>query len=147
MKYLAVLLSIVCLSYLSQSAEKPVKNKSVAFQIRLKEKAIKPGGMNSLLVSLKPNEGIHINLTPPISIKFDSSDAFKIDSALVLPKNPKNAYLDASKNIEQLFTVSKSAKPGGHEIKGVLTYYFCSDAEGWCSKFKQPFEVTLKVSQ
>ena len=147
MRNIIVFLAILAAFSFSYSADKAAKNEWVSFQVRLKDKTTKQGKENALLISLHPKEGIHINLTPPISIRFDSNDAFRIDIALVLPKNPKNAYLDTSKNIEQEFTVSKNAKAGSLTIKGVLTYYYCSDAEGWCSKFKQPFEVPVKITK
>ncbi len=113
----------------------------------MKEKELKSGSKGTILISLRPKHGIHINLETPTSIKFDSSEAFKPTGDLTLPKNPKDNYLDTSKFIQQSITVSKSAKTGAMTIKGIFTYYYCSDEEGWCSKFKQPFELSAKISK
>jgi hypothetical protein len=55
----------------------------------------------------------------------------------------KFPYLDPSKAIVQRFTVDTPPRSGPVTLKGILTYYYCSDAEGWCSRFRQPFTVTL----
>jgi hypothetical protein len=39
----------------------------------------------------------------------------------------------------------KNAKPGLHPVKAKLTYYYCSDAEGWCSFANQEFVFNLVV--
>jgi hypothetical protein len=147
MRYIITFLSILLAFSLSSSAEKSKRNESVSFQIKLKEKTLKPGSTGTVLISLLPKKGIHINLETPTSIKFDSSDFISANGDLVLPKNPNDNYLDISKYIRQAFIVSKNTKPGTVTIRGVLTYFYCSDIEGWCSKFKQPFELTAKISK
>jgi hypothetical protein len=131
----------------SVSAEKTKTNEHVSFQIRLKEKTLRPGSSATILISMQPKKGIHINLETPTTIKLDSSEMVKATGNLILPKNPKDNYLDVSRNIQQAISLSKDAKPGALMIKGVFTYFYCSDAEGWCSKFKQPFELTARISK
>ncbi|MBI1808057.1 MAG: hypothetical protein HYR76_13540, partial [Ignavibacteria bacterium] len=65
---------------------------------------------------------------------------------LVGMKVDTSEYLDASKPIKQSFTLAKSTKAGSLSFKGTLTYFFCSDADGWCSRFKQPIDVTVTVA-
>ncbi|MFI5253637.1 MAG: hypothetical protein ACHQQQ_14540 [Bacteroidota bacterium] len=119
----------------------------MSFKIQSKEKTVKAGSTASILISLNPKKGIHINLQTPTSIKFDSSEIVKAAGDLVLPKNANDNYLDISKNIVQKIAISKNAKPGTTTIKGNFTYFYCSDEEGWCSKFKQPFEVVLTIAK
>ena len=47
--------------------------------------------------------------------------------------------------VKQQFQLSPGAPHGPVTLKGTLTYYFCSDKEGWCSKYKQPVEIALTV--
>jgi hypothetical protein len=147
MRYFILILLIFGTFTPGFSAEKTKINESVHFQIKLKEKTLKSGSPATLLISLQPKKGIHINLETPTTIKLDSSDIVKTTGELVLPKNANDNYLDVSKHIQQAINISKNAKPGAVTIRGVFTYFYCSDAEGWCSKFKQPFELTARISK
>ena len=147
MRFYAVFLLIFTAFQPGLSIEKAKSNEFVSFQIKLKEKSLKPGSSATVLISLQPKKGIHINLEAPTSIKLDSTEIVKATGNLLLPKDPKGKYLDVSKHIQQAISISKNAKPGIVTIKGVFTYFYCSDIEEWCSKFKQPFELTAKISK
>ena len=111
----------------------------VEFSVKLKVK--KQGVSGELLINFKPKEGIHINLDPPVTVKFDSNSLAV--SAGKLETSKIKEYLDASKPVKQRFTLSGNSKTA--LLKGVLTYFYCSAAEGWCSRFKQPFEINVKI--
>lgn len=144
MKYVIILI-IACYSFCT-GAEKTIKNNDVRFSISLKEKSIKPGENGTLRIILKPREGIHINLNPPMSVQIDSNRTFALSGPINAPKNSSNAgYYNAGKPIEQQFTVTATARPGKITLTGVFSYFYCSDAQGWCSKFKQPFDVAVTI--
>lgn len=146
MKYLAALfLASLFLSASVQTGEKPTKNEYVDVTISIKQKSLKPGTAGELLISFKPKRGIHINLDPPLSVKIDSSEFVASVGKLDTLRDARTAYLDVAKPVRQLFTLSKKIKPGTVTIRGLLTYFYCSDAEGWCSRFKQPIEVSVPV--
>ncbi|MBI1803681.1 MAG: hypothetical protein HY033_07525 [Ignavibacteriae bacterium] len=125
----------------------PAANKYVQYSAKVQQTPWKPGTTGTLLLKLTPQQGIHINTQPPIVVILDDS------SSITLVGKPKfgtvkadtSVYLDASKAIRQSFTVARSAAPGPLLLKGTLTYFYCSDAEGWCSRFKQPISVTVTV--
>ena len=148
MKRTLVIVSILtaALSHPAYCGKTPrSSNEYVTYSATVKQKSMKPGSTGVLLFTLRPNNGIHINLTPPITVTFDSSGVAAANGALTVPK--ANEYLDASKPITQSFTLSRDVKPGSLPIRGTLTYFYCSDAEGWCSKFKQSVECTVKVAR
>ena len=122
-------------------------NTYVTSTITLKSKAMKPGSKGQVLITLKPEKGIHININPPIDVKFDSNGIVDSRGKLEVPRSKKTDYLDDTAPIRQFFTLKKKIKQGTMTIKGVLTYYFCSDAEGWCTKFKQPFDLAVTVKK
>ncbi len=127
-------------------AQTPLQsNEHVKFSISLKEKSLRPGATGNLLVRLQPKRGIHINLKPPISIAIDSSAIIARAGTPDIPK--ADTFLNSSKPIKQPFTLTKNAKRGAAVLKGTITYFYCSDADGWCSRFKQPFEVMVKVAK
>ncbi len=122
-------------------------NEYVKVDIILKQKKMKPGETGELQIKFKPKSGIHINLDPPLSIKIDSSEDIKSLGKFDIPKATKEGYFDIMKTATQHFTLLKKVKADTVLLKGVLSYFYCSDADGWCSRFKQPFEFTISIKQ
>jgi hypothetical protein len=121
-------------------------NKYVEYSAILKPDKLKPGSVGQLLITLKPQRGIHINLDPPLSVILDSSVALISSGKIDIPRMKKEKFLDPTKPIGVPFTLARSLAPGTRvTLKGTLTYYYCSDAEGWCSRFKQPVDIQCTV--
>lgn len=118
-------------------------NEYVKCAVTLKENSLRAGSRRNLLIALKPKAGIHVNIKPPIGIVLDSTGVIEKVESPMIPK--ADTLLNTSKPISQPIVVAKSVKPGAVTLKGTITYYYCSDAEGWCSRFKQPFELTVNV--
>ena len=129
------------------AGDKPRTNEYVTVKFALQQNKLKPGTMGELVISFKPRDGIHINLDPPISIKFDTSDAITSIEKPILPAPTKEKYFDTARPIKQRFTVSKKIKPGIMTLKGTLSYFYCSGTDGWCSRFKQPFEISVTITK
>lgn len=123
------------------------ENEYVKTEISLKQNKLKAGASGQVLFSLRPKKGIHVNLAPAVEVKLDSSDLIALSGKPEIPRDKKTDFLDPLMPIKQSFTLSKKTKPGMVALKGMLTYYYCSDAEGWCSKFKQPIEMKITVVQ
>ena len=123
------------------------ENEYVTSSISLQKTKLKAGSSGTLLISLKPKKGIHINLNPKIEITIDSSSAIIPAGKPEIPQNQKKDFFDPEKPIRQAFMVSGNVKPGAVDLTGTLTYYYCSDAEGWCSKFKQPLNLKVIVTK
>jgi len=126
---------------------KPGENKYVQCEIKLVEQSLKAGATGTVQISLKPTKGIHINLDPPMSLNLDKYAAISKIEKLNTPKDKKHDYLDAGKPVTAKFTVAKNAKPGSIKLIGTFMYFYCSDAEGWCNRFKQPVELTLNITK
>ena len=125
----------------------PAQNTYVQFHVQVKQKSLSPGATGDLLISLKPQEGIHINLQPAPDVRLDSASLVTLTGRLDAPRQSAANYLDASMPIKQQFVVPKSAHPGTLAIRGTIIYYYCSDADGWCSRFKQSFLIDLTVAR
>jgi len=125
----------LCLILLVLSPHKPQSktNKYVLSNFKLEK--IKQDKF-ALIITLKPIPGIHINSEPRPEIKFNEPVEvlnIKFDKA-------KGSYIDTQKPI----IVELKIKT--HEIKslsGKFIYFYCSDDEGWCSKFVENFRVEL----
>ena len=135
---------------ISAAGDKPMgANEYVKFALSLSQKNLKPGTKGQLLISLTPKKGIHINLQPPIDLKLEKNPTIVLvgKPELAKVKVDTSEYLDASKPIKQSFTIAKAAKSGMLTLKGTLTYFYCSDSEGWCSRFKQLIDLSVTVAR
>ena len=143
---LAILVSYLALLIvgLAGGISKP-ENEHVKISISATPSELKAGAQAQLLISLKPKKGYHIVTTPPMEIKLDSVSGIQVIGKLQIPQSTNKDYVETSKPIKQRITLASRLKPGTATIKGTLTYFYCSDAEGWCSKFKQPIELTIKI--
>ena len=146
--FIVLLLLIVILNNSSKGGEGlSAPNQYVVFGVIAKPASLRAGRKCQLLISLKPVKGIHVNLKPPMEFKFDSSETISSVGQLEIPTSGRTGYLDPSKPVKQTFMLSEKLKPGEAVVHGMLTYFYCSDAEGWCSKFKQPVEITIAVTK
>ncbi|MDI6778589.1 MAG: hypothetical protein QME25_00085 [Bacteroidota bacterium] len=119
------------------------ENEYVDVSLSIKPNEIKAGGKGQIFVFFKPQKGIYINLDPPI--EFEIADDGAALGKMEIPKSKKNEYLDTNKPLKQHFTIKKGLPAGTYTLKGKLIYFYCSDAEGWCSRFTQPFQFNLKI--
>lgn len=121
------------------------ENKYVQVYTSIKPATIKVGGTAELLFTFATQEGIHINLDPPIEVELDKKIAAL--SKLDVPKAKGSEYLNLKKPVKQTFTLNKKLKPGKHQLKGTLTFFYCSDEEGWCSRFQQTIQLNIVVEK
>lgn len=125
------------------SAYDDEENEYVQVYYSIKPDKIKPGREAEILFLFTLKEGIHINLDPPVEIELDNKIVHK--SQLEIPKGKNKEYLNTQKPIKQKIKINRNLKPGKYKIKGNLIYYYCSDEEGWCSRFKQPIELNITI--
>ena len=120
-------------------------NKHVEVELRA------PGKISSekeqgLAFFLTPVDGIHINTTPAFELLLEKNSQFELAGKARFSKD-EHGYLDTDKPVE-FFIKTKSGIPSGRQtIKGKLNYFYCSDKEGWCNRFSQPFEVSIDVAK
>ena len=141
-------LGVLILPLLSHAGGKnPRTNEYVGATWAVERTRLAAGSSGRLRFTLRPKKDIHINLRPPLSVSLegDSSITLTGDPKLSSVKKDTSEYLDASKPVLQAFTLSRNARPGSARITGTLTYFYCSDSEGWCSRFRQPFEAKVTV--
>ena len=141
-------IAIIFSSFLLAGEKPPATNKYVKVEIAVQQKQLQAGTTGQLLISLKPQKGIHINIQPPLSVTLDDDSSAALSGTMVFSTVKKDTLelLDSSKPIKQSFTLAKQIKPGKMFLKGSFVYFYCSDAEGWCSRFKQPFNVEVTVA-
>jgi len=120
-------------------------NKHVTVEIKAPEK-ISLTKENELAFFLNPVKGIHINTTPTFELILEKNSQFEIVGKPRFAKDEKS-YLDIDKPVEFSIKAKSGTKSGKQSLKGKLNYFYCSDAEGWCNRFSQPFEVSVDVTK
>jgi hypothetical protein len=105
---------------------------------------VRPGQRGEVTVSFNLLKGYAINHTPPISLKLVSVSGLtlpKTDFATPSedPKSKDEYYVD----LPSIKVPVAAAKAGKYELPGKLTYYFCSKADGFCSR--QVLDVKIPV--
>ncbi len=120
-------------------------NKFVTYSVSVDKPALKAGSKGTLIFSLRPQEGIHINVQPAPGFLFDTTSGIRSGGNLEISKDSSSGYLSKRTPIRQGFLIPRGTKAGKLTLRGTLTYFYCSDAEGWCSRFKQPVETTIEV--
>ncbi|HTR80360.1 MAG TPA: hypothetical protein VMM58_01940 [Bacteroidota bacterium] len=118
----------------------------VKCDIALEKKIMKPGATGEVLVTFAPDEGIHINTDPAMEFEFTKTPMIHLNGVVSLPKQPKTGYLDTRRPVRYSFTLDKKIPKGAYTLKGTVQYFFCSDAEGWCSRSSHPIELTFTVA-
>ena len=106
---------------------------------------VKTGEKAELTLSFSLLEGYAINRTPPMNLKVTAIPGVilvKTDftTASEDPKSKDEYYVDLP-TIQMPVMIQKAGK---FEIPGKLTYFFCSKADGFCSR--QVLDVKIPVT-
>lgn len=144
---LCLILSTLIASYYVSTGDKSVsENEHVKCDIVLKQKELRAGELGYFLILFKPKKGIRITTDPPFQVSLDTTQQFFSLGKAEFSQDA-NGYLNSEKAVRQSFTITRMTKPGSYALKGTLIYYYCSDGEGWCSRFIQPIELKLMITK
>ncbi len=107
--------------------------------------AVDAGSSGEVVVSFGILDGYTINRKPPIELKLQPVDGLTHDAANLVspPEDPKSTddyYVDVPSFSVQVEAVAA----GDYEIPGELIYFFCSTADGFCSR--QIVDVIVPVT-
>lgn len=118
---------------------------------------VRAGRETQFIFHLQPAEGFHVNVEPQIKLALVETKDFTLASEKFTPdKNAKtltteDGYLifDPKQAQPVAFTVkvAKGLKPGKYPVKAKLTYFFCSDKDGFCSFKSREFVFNLVVTK
>ena len=117
----------------------------VKVDVSLADSVLRPGDRGRVLVSFTPVDGIHINVDPPVTLTIRKNSLLSLQGNPDMTTDKVTGFLSTETPVGQLFSISHKATPGPHTITGTITYYFCSDTEGWCRKQSQAVTLTLNI--
>ncbi len=113
----------------------------------LSKQTFRNGETGELRLTIAPEEGYHVNANPPVELVIDSGKVVQLKGELSQAVDRSNGTLSTRSPLRQTFYVPSTVTPGAHIIKATVTYYYCSDIEGWCVKFRQPVSFSFTVSR
>jgi hypothetical protein len=87
---------------------------------------------------------VHVNRFPPPRLDLEPmQDLIKLAPAPAA-KPGGEKYLGPSEPY-RFPVIAKGGAPGAQSVKGVVTYFYCSQREGWCRKGSNDVEVAVKL--
>lgn len=121
-------------------------NEYVRLEVRPASTTMHPGANGILEFRFFPTDGIHVNVDPPVVFSLDSGVvAVVVKGKPVMTTDAKTGFLSTMTPVTQEIVVGTRAATGPLTVKGTVTYFFCSDSEGWCNRQKEPVEFMIMV--
>ena len=115
-------------------------------QPEFKAAAMRVGQKATVTVSFGVRDGYLINRTPPMKLKLTPVDGMalaktELETSAGDPKSSDQYYVD----MPVLKVPVEAEKVGDYEISGKLVYFFCSKADGFCSRQVLDVKIALSV--
>jgi hypothetical protein len=95
---------------------------------------------------------VHVNRDPAPRLALDAEQRVLVD------KQPPRARRGGSADVEAAgfyeagtpvtfaVAVAPGAPKGEHDVKGTVTYFYCSKRDGWCRKGTSELEIPVSVN-
>jgi hypothetical protein len=127
----------------------------VKITAKASQDTVRAGKETRLIFHMQPKAGLHVNVEPAIKLALLESKNFTLRAEKFAPDSASKILTtkDGYKIFDPQYAqpvafavkVMKATKPGRYPVKAKLTYYYCSDAEGWCSFAHQEVVFNLIV--
>ena len=106
---------------------------------------LKAGKRGEVTVSFSALKGYAIDRTLPMTLKLTTVPGVTLAKTDLTapsadPKSKDQYYVD----LPTIKVPVSAAKPGKYEVPGKLTYFFCSKADGFCSR--QVLDVKMPIT-
>lgn len=116
---------------------------------------VRAGRETKFVFQMQPAEGFHVNVEPQIKLALLETKDFTLAAEKFTPAADAKTLIteDGYKIFDPKHTqpvtfavkIAKGLKPGKYPVKTKLTYYFCSDKDGFCSFKNQEFVFNLVI--
>jgi hypothetical protein len=120
-------------------------NPDVALEATFLRDSAQCGDTVELLLTFRPGENIHLTTTPPVKFIPDSSNSAAPAGVPEGSADPITGFLSTAAPVLLPLKLGRSLPPGKRLIRGIVSYYYCSESDGWCRNFRQPVELPLFV--
>lgn len=113
------------------------------------EKAGAAGAVSVVFDTKDPD--VHVNRDPAPRLALDPDQRILVDKQPPRTRRGGSADVEAAGFYESgtpvtfAAAVSPGAPKGDHEVKGTVTYFYCSKRDGWCRKGTSEIEIPVAV--
>jgi hypothetical protein len=135
--------ALVCATSLAGT---PGDTEHVACRASLSASTFRRGDTGEIRIVLTPAAGIHVNGSPLPSLRLAPGAVAVAQGAVDAAVNARG-YLTGDSTVVQRIGIRKDAPRGTHVLRGTITYYYCSDTEGWCMRSQQALELSLTITR
>ena len=142
----AVVLLPLCTA-LTSGDDARTSNPNVKVWAHLSRQMFKPGETGEITITLSAAEGYHINANPAVEVKLDDPRLVILKGVPTQAIDKSTGYLSSRSPVRQIFYVPSTTSAGFHVLKGTVTYFYCSDSEGWCRRYRQPISLSFTLSK
>lgn len=146
------LLAVFFLPFFNQEG---IAGEDVKITAKAVKDTVRVGKEARLLFEMRPNAGLHLNVVPAITLELIDAKNFTLLAKKFTPDSTsktlttKDGYVifdpHHAQPVSFAVKAEKGTKPGRYPLKAKLTYYYCSDAEGWCRFIHEEFVINLVV--
>jgi hypothetical protein len=136
--------ALICAASLCAQPENDIPVRVTA---RIEMASAHAGRAMDILVSVVPADGYHVTADPPVDVVLDSADHVVLEGDAEIGIDSTSGYLDTLKEIRQRIRTLPAAPAGTMRFRGSVVLYVYSDAEGWCRRFRLPFQMSLLIER
>ena len=122
-------------------------NPDVGIEASLLPDSARSGDTVELLLLFSPGRAIHIPAKPLMVFTLDSSVSASLAGPPVRSIDQTTGFLSNGSPVRQAIRLLPGTGPGLRILRGTVSYYYCSDSDGWCRKFRQPVELSLVLTE
>ena len=143
---MSLILFLFSFILLQNDSLKQNENEHVKLISKISTDSVKSGKTFSISFKFNPSDKIKINSEPEIEFHLEINNLIKFESQS-LPKVDSLGYIKTESEIIFNFQARENIKQANTKIIGTLVYYYCSQNEGWCSKYKQKIEFPITITK
>ena len=111
-----------------------------------KAELVKAGRKGDVMVSFNLIKGFAINRMPPISLKLTAVPGVSLEKKdFTTPSEDPKSKDEYYAELPLIRVPLTATKPGKYEIPAKLTYFFCSKADGFCSRQVLDTKISVTV--
>ncbi|GEM_PF-1123019 len=131
------------------------EGEEVKITVQAVNDTVRAGRETKFIFNMQPAEGFHVNVEPQIKLVLLETKDFTPVAEKFTPAagaktlTTEDGYKIFDPKHAQPVTfavkVAKGLKPGKYPVKAKLTYFFCSDKDGFCSFKSREFVFNLVV--
>ncbi len=136
----------------AEGSGKALPKEPARIEVSVSPQAARAGGEARVTVRLNPADGIKINKYPKIKLKVPGQEGLVLSAEVAVgnaepppPDHIEGNYFKTVDPVELTLRLDPKASAGEHKVSGLLSYFYCVAASGFCAPAKVPVTIPLLV--